>query len=97
MTRGTTPTLRFNLPFDTEGITDGYITIAQRGAQNLDIPIERCMREGKTLTVTLTQSETLSLRTSRAEIQLRVKIGERIMASKIISADVGRILKEGTI
>lgn len=97
MTRGTTPTLTFDLPFETDGITDGYITIAQRGARNLDLPISRCTREGKTLTVTLSQEETLSLKTARAEIQLRLKFGERAMASKIISADVGAILKEGTI
>lgn len=97
MIRGTTPTLKFNLPFEVDGITDGYITIAQRGAQNLDLPVSRCVRDGKTLTVTLTQAETLSLKTSRAEIQLRLKFGERVIASKIISADVGKILKDGSI
>lgn len=97
MTRGTTPTLTFALPFETDGITDGYITIAQRGAQNLDLPISRCTREGTILTVTLTQEETLSLKSARAEIQLRLKFGERVIASKIISADISAILKEGVI
>lgn len=97
MVRGTTPTLKFVLPFDVDGITDGYITIVQCNMNNLDLPISRCARDGKTLTVTLTQEETLSLVAARAEIQLRLKFGERVMASKIISTDVARILHGGVL
>lgn len=97
MKRGTTPTLRFELPFAAADIDGGYITISQRGRANMDIDIARCKRDGDALEVDLTQEETLALRSEAARIQLRIKIGERVMASDIITADVGEILKEGVI
>lgn len=97
MIRGTTPTLRFELPFEADEIDEGYITIAQRGRPNIDIPISRCTVDGNVLILTLTQEETLQLRPVMAEIQLRVKIDDSVLASEMITADVGAILKEGVI
>lgn len=97
MIRGTTPTLTFELPFAADEIDEGYITIAQRGRPNMDIPISRCTADGNVLTLTLTQEETLQLRAALAEIQLRVKVDESVLASEMITFDVGAILKEGVI
>lgn len=97
MIRGTTPSLRFELPFEAADIDEGFITIAQKGRPNLDIPISRCTAEGNVLTLDLTQEETLRLRPALAELQLRVKTDERVLASEIITFDVGAILKEGMI
>lgn len=97
MIRGTTPTLTFELPFAADEIDEGYITIAQRGRPNIDIPISRCTVDGNMLMLNLTQDETLQLRATLAEIQLRVTVDESVLASEIITADVGAILKEGKI
>lgn len=97
MIRGTTPELRFELPFDASEIDDGFITIAQRGRPNMDVPIARCEVDGDALVLLLTQEETLRLRPMMAVIQLRVKMGDRVLASEMIEVDVGAILKEGMI
>lgn len=97
MIRGTTPTLTFELPFAADEIDEGYITIAQRGRPNMDIPISRCTADGNVLTLTLTQEETLQLRAALAEIQLRIKMAGRVLASEMITVDIGQILKEGLI
>lgn len=97
MIRGTTPTLTFELPFAADEIDEGYITIAQRGRPNMDIPISRCTADGNVLTLTLMQEETLQLRAALAEIQLRIKMAGRVLASEMITVDIGQILKEGLI
>lgn len=97
MIRGTTPTMHFELPFEATDIDEGYITISQRGLPNLDIPISRCTTDGNVLTLSLTQEETLRFRPAPAELQLRVKTDENVLASEIITFDIGAILKEGVI
>lgn len=97
MIRGTTPTLKFELPFEADTIDEGYITIAQKGRPNFDIPISRCSADGNILVLELTQEETLRLSSTKAELQLRVKIDESVLASEIIFFSVGAILKEGMI
>ena len=41
MRRGTTPTLIFDLPFDTSMITEAWVTVAQGGENVIDKTIER--------------------------------------------------------
>ena len=97
--RGTTPTLEFTLPFPVEEIDEAYVTIAQRGAVVIDKPLTDCECGGNSLTVRLTQEETLKLKCDcTSEIQIRAKTVEgEVIASNIIHAQTGRILKDGII
>lgn len=97
MIRGTTPSLRFELPFEAADIDEGYITIAQKGRPNLDIPISRCTVEDNALILDLTQEETLGLSPALALIQIRIKIEDKVLASETIQVSVGAILKDGVI
>lgn len=99
MIRGTTPTLRFTLPFGTEMIADAWVTFAQYNRVILDKHLSDCQCDGNDLIVKLTQEDTLKFCTERnVEIQIRIKdpAGNSI-ASNIMKEDVGRILKDGVI
>ena len=99
MIRGTTPILEFELPFDTSQLTEAYVTLSQNDAIVLDKPLSDCKCGGNTLTVRLTQEETLMLDCKcDTEIQVRAKTLEGdALASNIIRVDTGRILKDGVI
>ena len=99
MIRGTTPTLEFTLPFDTEFLAEAYITIAQNNEAVIDKAMEECVAEGNKLSVQLTQEETLRLKHEyMSEIQIRVRTKEGVaLASGIIRKDTGRILRDGVI
>ena len=101
MIRGTTPTLEFTLPFEVDLIAEAYVTISQNQSVVIDKSLSELTCAGKTLTVKLSQEDTLKLQQSEfktAEIQVRVrtKVGEAL-ASDIIAVYVGRILKDGVI
>lgn len=101
MIRGTTPTLEFTLPFDTSLIAEMYITITQNGITTLEKTLSDCNCSGTSVSLTLTQEDTLGLQQqprSRDEMQIRVRtIAGKALASDIMSVYVGRILKEGVI
>lgn len=97
--RGTTPTLEFALPFQTNQLAEAFVTISQRGAVVIDKPLTECECDAKMLTVRLTQAETLRLQSSCiCEIQIRARTldGEAV-ASNIMSVQTERILKDGVI
>ena len=98
MYRGTTPTFNFTLPFEASQLTAAYITFSQRNTVVLEKTLDECTYEGEILTVTLAEEETLKFKSdSVLEIQIRCAIGETKMASNIMTATVGRILKDGVI
>lgn len=100
MFRGTTPTFTFNLPIDANTITAASVMFRQAGSVNIEKTLADCTVDGKTLTVSLTEEETLTLRASTPnalEIQLRVGVGEARMASQIFTVPVERILKDGAL
>ncbi len=99
MIRGTTPTLKFTLPFDTADITLLNISFAQEGRVVLEKKLLDCSLEGSTVSVALTEADTLSFDSDKSlvEIQLRVGCGEARLASNIIKTTVGRILKDGAL
>ena len=99
MFRGTTPTLKFELPFAADTIADGFISIAQSRRVVIDKPISDWIISGNTIKVTLTQEETLNLVVSNTtEIQLRVKLADgTALASEIFTVSTERILKDGVI
>lgn len=98
MIRGTTPKLIFTfkkvVPSD---ITVAYMTLVQSG-----LTIEKDLAEAEvgedSLTWSLTQAETISLRDGEVKLQIRYKTSDmKIWASKIYTTSVYDILKEDEI
>lgn len=99
MIRGTTPTLEFLIPFDTGQLAEAFVTLSQNGAVVLDKALSDCQCGGQTLSVRLTQEDTLKLQDETiTEIQIRARTleGEAI-ASNIMRERTDRILKDGVI
>ena len=99
MTRGTTPELTFQLPFDAGALTKLSSAFEQDGVLVLEKKLEDCTVSGQQVSVRLTEEDTLAFRQNGSvlQIQLRCGIGEKRLASEVITATVGRILKEGTL
>lgn len=100
MYRGTTPTFHFTLPIEAGTITAAAVSFRQPGGASIDKTLADCTLSGNTLTCSLTEEETLSLRALTLypmEIQLRVGVGAARMASQIFTVPVERILKEGAL
>ena len=100
MRRGTTPTITMRLPNDVKlnTIVDAILSI---GHFNVEIIVKQFSdfmfdTDNNALSVTLTQEDTFALRSdAKADIQLKIKtIGGVVMASKIVSVSVDRILNE---
>ena len=100
MYRGTTPTLTFQLPIDTGSITVLSIAVAQGGVVRIEKSLADMTLEGKTVSCTLTEEETLSLSAGagrEAQVQLRVGVGGQRMASQVFEVPVERILRDGAL
>lgn len=100
MYRGTTPTFIFNLPIEADTITMASVMFRQTGVRDIEKTLEDCAVSGNTLTCSLTEAETLALKSWTAcplEIQLRVGVGETRIASQIFTVRVDRILKDGAL
>lgn len=71
--RGTTPTHVFTLPFETALVKAVKVTYVHDGATVLVKENQDCTMEGSTVTVKLTQEETLLFENNQlVQIQLRV-------------------------
>lgn len=104
MTRGTTPTLQFVLPFEANIIDVLDIAFAQQlqpyvPAQIvLDKSLSDCTIDGNTVSLVLSQEDTLALSSAQdVEIQLRILSNGSALASQIITVPVGRIGPAGDI
>ena len=99
MIRGTTPTLEFTIPFDTELLAEAYITLAQNKTVVIDKKLSECQCSENVITVKLTQEETLKLQCNcLTEIQIRVRTKDgNALASDIETISPDRILKDGVI
>lgn len=100
MRRGTTPTFTFTLEFDASLLTKATVSFRQAGGVIIDKDLADCVVESNTLTVSLTEAETLSLRAMTLypmEIQLRAGIGEARLVSQIWEVPVEHILKDGAL
>lgn len=110
MIRGTTPTLTFNIPFQTNLITDLSIAFVQLGELALEKTLSDCTLEEKSIHCRLSENDTLSfksippgayyydiLKDYDVKIQLRVACGEDKLASNIISVSVKDILRDGPL
>lgn len=98
MKRGTTPTIVITVTGCDMGLFDRvYIAIQQNG-NTIVKKMEDVRIEGNTVTLTLTQEETLSLQTGDVQIQMRARTGDgTAVASEIRTVPVDRILQEGVI
>lgn len=99
MYRGTTPTLKFTLPFDTSTLDAVWVTIAQGGKVIINKEKSDCDLKGTDISVTLTQVETLALTAgNKTEIQLRVLTTDGLaLESEIFRENTDYILKDGVI
>ena len=99
MYRGTTPTLKFTLPFDTSTLDAVWVTIAQGGKVIINKEKSDCDLKGTDISVTLTQAETLTLTAgNKTDIQLRVLTTDGLaLASEIFRENTDYILKDGVI
>ena len=99
MIRGTTPKLKFTLPFDSADLSVCYITLAQKDSVVVEKTLEDCERNGRELSVRLTQAETLKLDANHStKIQIRAKTAmSDAIASDIFTVCTEDILKDGEI
>lgn len=99
MTRGTTPTLVFKVPFNTDLLDKVYITFAQREKVILNKELSDCECDENILSVHLTQEDTLLFnKTYELQIQVRAKLADgNALVSKLIKKHVSDILKDGVI
>ena len=94
MMRGTTPVHTFELPFDTELVSCARVVYAQDEEVVLIKEHDDCILEGNTVTVHLTQADTLKFNCRKAaQVQVRIKTtaGE-VLASQVERLPVDRCL-----
>lgn len=99
MIQGTTPTHKFNIPFNTESIERVRIVYEQAGDVVLTKENEGCTMTGNTLIVRLSQEETLLFKSNvatRIQVHLRTKSGEAY-ASNLVRVSVYELLEKEVI
>lgn len=98
MYRGTTPTLTFTLPIEAATITALNIALAQCGRVVVSRDLDGVETDGRKITMTLTEEETLRLYAdTELQIQVRVGVGAARMASQVFTVPVEKILKDGML
>ena len=102
MIKGTTPTIKYNLPFESSLIKSAEIVVMYVDA-NKEVLIvrnlEKCTLDDKSIQTVLTQEETLALPApSTVEVQLRIVTkDDTILATVPEKVTVKRLLKEDVI
>lgn len=96
MTRGSTPTHVFTLPFGAETVKTVEITYAQNEAIKLQKTNADCVLEGNAVSVKLTQEDTFKFdEKPLVEIQIRVlTLGGDVIPSDIMYTTVKRCLSD---
>lgn len=102
MYRGTTPTLTFRIKdenIDFDKFEQIWITIKGRNNEiTKDIDSVEIDAENRTLSIELTQEETLSFNTIDVQVQMRVLDTDgRAFASRIFNTRMNALLKGGVI
>lgn len=98
MFRGTTPTNIFNVDIDLTNAEVIYITYKQQNKVVIEKTKDDITATTETLTVKLTQDETLKLTEREVEIQIRARFSDgTALASNIIKTTASKILKDGVI
>lgn len=100
MWRGTTPVNTFELPADIsfDDFDVVFLTYSQFGKVILDLGLDRLRIDGRVLSLTLTQEETLAFSPGAVQIQMRGRMKDgRAVASNLIITTAKEVLKDGTI
>lgn len=99
MLRGSTPTIRFTLPFSFSMLAELWLTVSQNDREVFTVKKERLTASGDQVSCKLTQEETLKLRHEQpAAFQVRWKTNAGDSGgSKIKTVSVEKILKDGVI
>ena len=100
MKRGTTPTHIFTVDVDLTQATVIYLTYKQGSTTVIERDKTEMTVTSDSITVELTQEETLALNTSNAiQIQIRAGFndGSRIASDILTISPAGEILKDGVI
>lgn len=99
MIQGSTPKHTFKLPFDTSLIDKIRVTYAQNGIPLLTKEKEDCTLEGDTVTIRLSQEETLKFdENARVQVQIKAKsTDEDVTISKILSIPLYPVLDKEVI
>lgn len=100
MIRGTTPTHTFEIPLEVSYIADLRLSYAQGGEELITKNKTDVTLEGQTITVKLTQEETLKFDHSKsvAHVQLRVKTTDGVvLSSRIMNFNVFETLNVDTL
>ena len=97
--RGTTPTVTFNLPFNVNTIKNCEVYFGQNDTRLFTKGYNDCSMAGNTMTVKLTQTETLQLDDNeKLQIQVRFRFtDDSVDATGIIKGKVGELLSDDVI
>ena len=86
MTRGTTPTHEFRLPFNVSQVKEAMVIYAQNDIEVFRKETDDCSMEGETISVTLTQEETLMFNHKQnVQVQLRILTTENVALASTVS------------
>lgn len=98
MIRGTTPTHIFNVNVDLTDADVIYITYKQSDSIVVEKEKSDCTITADSVSVTLSQEDTLKFNTAAVEIQIRARFPDgSAIASNIMQTTATRILKGGVI
>lgn len=97
--QGTTPILTWDIPYDAEAVAAADVTIQQYGRTLITRSLKDCRMEGKQMSVTLTQEETLGLdHRCTAKIQATIRaIDKTTVRTCIDSLEIVEALKKEPI
>ena len=92
MIRGSTPTFTFLLPSCAEDFSEINIAFMQKELTVLDFPKDRLVLNGNTVSLTMTEQESLSFEDGiPTEVQIRlVKLNGVVLLSEIRRIHIGR-------
>lgn len=99
MKRGTTPTHVFTLPFEVNLIEKVMVIYAQNNVEVIKKEKEDCEMNGRQVSVTLSQEETLRLsQTANVEVQIRILTNKgNALASQVFVHRVGACLNNEVV
>ena len=99
MIRGTTPTLKFTIPFDTDLLEEAFVTMVQNDKIIVEKRLSDCTVDKRKLSVRLTQEETLQFPAPAiAQVQLRVLTTDDVaLATEPYTVKVKKLLADGVI
>lgn len=96
MIRGTTPTHIFTLPFDVSLVKAVMVIYAQKDQEVFTKGTNDCELEGNTISVRLTQEDTLKLK-HKNNVQIQIKVlteANDALVSDIVSVKCGQCLSD---